>query len=113
VLERRPNELVVEFSGGTFTINSWAPGSEQKDNVLLVIRQEDLEVVPESDSSIHGIVRSAEFLGTHTECMVEIGGHTALATLDSGGGMTLPSEGSRVGLKFRENRAHVIADEPE
>lgn len=113
VLERKPNELVVEFSGGTFTIGSWAPESSRHDNVLLVIRQEDLEIVPESDSSIHGIIRGTEFLGTHTECMVEIGGQTALATLDSGGGMTMPAEGSKVGLRFRENRAHVIADIPE
>lgn len=113
VLERKPAELVVEFSGGTFTISSWAPESSRHDNVLLVIRQEDLEIVPVSDSSIHGIIRGTEFLGTHTECMVEIGGQTALATLDSGGGMTMPAEGSTVGLRFRENRAHVIADVPE
>ncbi len=113
VLERKPNGLVVEFSGGTFKIDSWAPGSKQNDDVLLVIRQEDLEIVPESDSSIHGIVRGTEFLGTHTECMVEIGGQTALATLKPGGGMIMPAEGSTVGLRFQENRVHVITDEPE
>jgi len=111
VLERKPNELVVEFNGNTFKIGSWAPGSEQNDNVLIVTRQEDFEIVPESDSSIHGIIRGSEFLGTHTECIVEIGGHTALAKLD--GDMTMPAEGSTVGLRFQENRAHVIADEPE
>ena len=113
VLERKSNELVVEFNGGTFTVGSWAPGSEQNDKVLLVIRQEDLEIVPESDSSFHGIIRGTEFLGANTECMVETGGQTALATLDSSGGMTMPAEGSRVGLKFREDRVHVIAGEPE
>ena len=113
VLERKPNELVVEFNGGTFTVNSWAPGSEQDDNVLLVIRQEDLEIVPESDSSFHGIIRGTEFLGANTECMVETGGQTALATFDSSGSLTMPAEGTTVGLKFREDRVHVIAHEPE
>lgn len=113
VLERKPKELVVEFSGGTFTVGSWAPGSEQNDNVLLVIRQEHLEIVPESDSANHGIVRDTEFLGTHTECLIEIGGQTALATLDSGEGIPLPTEGSKVGIRFQENRVHVIADEPQ
>ena len=113
VLERKPNELVVEFNGDIFKVGSWTPGSEQNDNVLIVIRQEDLEIVPKSDSSIHGIVRGSEFLGTHTECIVEIGGHTALATFDSSGGMSMPAEGTTVGLKFREDRVHVIANEPE
>ncbi|WP_029062343.1 ABC transporter ATP-binding protein [Labrenzia sp. DG1229] len=113
VLERKSKELVVEFSGGTFKIGSWAPGCEQNDDVLLVIRQEHLEILPESDSSIHGIIRGTEFLGTHTECMVEIGGQTALATLESGGSRTMPALGSKVGIRFRENRVHVIANTPE
>ncbi len=113
VLERKSDELVVEFSGGTFSIRSWAPGSEQNDDVLLVIRQEHLEIVPESDSSFHGIVRGTEFLGTHTECLIELGGQTALATLDSSDGRPLPAEGSTVGIRFQESRVHVIADVPE
>jgi ABC-type Fe3+/spermidine/putrescine transport system ATPase subunit len=111
VVERKSNELVVEFNGETFKIGSWAPGSEQNDNVLIVTRQENLEIVPQSDSSIHGIIRGSEFLGTHTECIVEIGGNKALAKLD--GEMTMPAEGTTVGLRFQESRAHIIADEPE
>lgn len=113
ILERKSDGLVVEFSGGTFKINSWAPGSEQSDNVLLVIRQEHLEIVPASESTVHGIVRGSEFLGTHTECLIEVGGQTALATLDSSGGIELPAEGSKVGIRFQENRAHVIPNSPE
>jgi iron(III) transport system ATP-binding protein len=113
VLERKSDGLVVEFSGGTFKVPSWAPGSELSDNILLVIRQEHLEIVPESESSVHGIVRGTEFLGTHTECLIEVGGQTALATLDSSGGIELPAEGSKVGIRFQENRVHAIADTPE
>jgi len=62
----------VRFSGHTFTcVDS---GFETKEPVDVVIRPEDVDIVPEERGMLRGTVTSVTFLGVHYEIIVDIGG---------------------------------------
>ena len=62
----------VRFSGHTFTcVDS---GFEIKEPVDVVIRPEDVDIVPEERGMLRGVVTSVTFLGVHYEIIVDIGG---------------------------------------
>ena len=62
----------VRFSGHTFTcVDS---GFEVKEPVDVVIRPEDVDIVPEERGMLRGVVTSVTFLGVHYEIIVDIGG---------------------------------------
>ena len=62
----------VRFSGHTFTcVDS---GFEVKEPVDVVIRPEDVDIVPEERGMLRGTVTSVTFLGVHYEIIVDIGG---------------------------------------
>ena len=62
----------VNFSGHTFDcVDS---GFEKRENVDVVIRPEDVDIVSEEKGMLKGIVTSVTFLGVHYEIIVDIGG---------------------------------------
>ena len=62
----------VRFSGHTFTcVDS---GFDAKEPVDVVIRPEDVDIVPEEKGMLRGVVTSVTFLGVHYEIIVDIGG---------------------------------------
>ena len=62
----------VRFSGHTFTcVDS---GFEAREPVDVVIRPEDVDIVPEERGMLRGTVTSVTFLGVHYEIIVDIGG---------------------------------------
>jgi len=62
----------VRFSGHTF--NCVDSGFESKEPVDVVIRPEDVDIVPEERGMLRGTVTSVTFLGVHYEIIVDIGG---------------------------------------
>ena len=62
----------VNFSGHTFDCVD--AGFEKHENVDVVIRPEDVDIVSEEKGMLKGIVTSVTFLGVHYEIIVDIGG---------------------------------------
>ena len=62
----------VNFSGHTFDCVD--AGFEKRENVDVVIRPEDVDIVSEAKGMLKGIVTSVTFLGVHYEIIVDIGG---------------------------------------
>jgi len=62
----------VNFSGHTFDCVD--AGFEKRENVDVVIRPEDVDIVSEEKGMLKGIVTSVTFLGVHYEIIVDIGG---------------------------------------
>ena len=62
----------VRFSGHTFECVD--TGFEKREAVDVVVRPEDVDIVPESRGHITGVVTSVTFMGVHYEVIVDIGG---------------------------------------
>ena len=62
----------VNFSGHTFDCVD--AGFEKRENVDVVIRPEDVDIVFEEKGMLKGVVTSVTFLGVHYEIIVDIGG---------------------------------------
>ena len=62
----------VNFSGHTFDCVD--AGFEKRENVDVVIRPEDVDIVSEKKGMLKGVVTSVTFLGVHYEIIVDIGG---------------------------------------
>ena len=62
----------VNFSGHTFDCVD--AGFEKRENVDVVIRPEDVDIVSEEKGMLRGVVTSVTFLGVHYEIIVDIGG---------------------------------------
>ena len=62
----------VEFSGQKFECLD--KGFEKNESVDVVVRPEDVDIVPTEKGMLKGIVTSVAFLGVHYEIIVDIGG---------------------------------------
>ena len=62
----------VAFSGHVFDCVDF--GFEKKEPVDVVIRPEDVDIVPEDKGMLKGVVTSVTFLGVHYEIIVDING---------------------------------------
>lgn len=62
-------DYVVDFGGSTFECADF--GFEQDEEVDVVIRPEDLTLLPPENAKLTGVVRSVNFLGVHYEMIVE------------------------------------------
>ena len=62
----------VSFSGHVFTCVD--KGFEKREPVDVVIRPEDVDIVPEEKGMLKGVVTSVTFLGVHYEIIVDISG---------------------------------------
>lgn len=62
----------VNFSGHTFDCVD--AGFEKRENVDVVIRPEDVDIVSEEKGMLKGVVTSVTFLGVHYEIIVDISG---------------------------------------
>ena len=62
----------VRFHGHTFTCVD--EGFEPKEPVDVVVRPEDVDIVPEDRGMLKGVVTSVTFLGVHYEIIVDING---------------------------------------
>ena len=62
----------VAFSGHVFKCVDF--GFEKKEKVDVVVRPEDVDIVPEEKGMLKGVVTSVNFLGVHYEIIVDING---------------------------------------
>ena len=65
-------DYYVEFSGAKF--DCLDKGFKENENVDVVVRPEDVDIVPFDKGMLKGVVTSVSFLGVHYEIIVDIGG---------------------------------------
>jgi len=65
-------DFSVRFSGQTFVCLD--KGFDENEDVDVVVRPEDVDIVPTDKGMLTGIVTSVSFLGVHYEIIVDIGG---------------------------------------
>lgn len=94
-------DLVCTFAGRTFECTD--RGFEKNENVDVVIRPEDLKMVPPEEGMLQGIVESVVFKGVHYEMTVRSGDIVWLVQ------STLPEVcGTNVGLKVAPFDIHIM-----
>ena len=62
----------VRFSGASFDCVD--TGFAKREAVDVVVRPEDVDIVPEGQGQLRGVVTSVTFMGVHYEVIVDIGG---------------------------------------
>ena len=96
-------KLRARFAGGEFeTVDDIAEGTQ----ITAVVRPEDIQIVPESEGQIKGVVTDLIFKGMHYEITVQSGRYEVVIQ-----NTKLASVGSRVGLSVAPDGIHVFAAE--
>ena len=96
-----PCNYRAQFAGHTF--DCLDSGFEPNEPVDIVIRPEDVDIVPPSNGMLTGVVTSVTFLGVHYEIIVDICGFKwMIQTTDFCG------EGETVGLSIDPDAIHVM-----
>ncbi len=91
----------VRFSGQTFRCLD--KGFAPREPVDVVVRPEDVDIVPEKEGKLRGVVTSVTFLGVHYEIIVDIGGFKwMIQTTD------FSDVGDHVGLSIVPDAIHVM-----
>ena len=94
-------DFEVEFSGHVFECLD--KGFEINENVDVVVRPEDVDIVDSSKGMLKGIVTSVDFLGVHYEIIVDIGGFKwMIQTTDE------RFVGDEVGLYIEPDAIHIM-----
>ena len=95
------NDCLVSFNGHEFECVDTGFGENQP--VDVVVRPEDIEIVANEDSKLHGEVESVVFKGVHYEMTIDCEGLKWLVqSTDSA------QIGSKVGLKFDPFDIHIM-----
>ncbi len=94
-------DFVVEFAGKKFECLD--KGFNVNERVDVVIRPEDIEVVPPSLGHISGIVTSVTFIGVHYEIIVEIDGFKWMIQSTKS-----QETGETIGLILGPNDIHIM-----
>ena len=91
----------VTFSGHTFDcVDS---GFGKNEPVDVVVRPEDVDIVPLAQGMLRGTVTSVTFMGVHYEIIVDIGGFKwMIQTTD------FCAEGSQIGLFIEPDAIHIM-----
>ena len=91
----------VSFAGHVFPcVDS---GFERREPVDVVVRPEDVDIVPEEKGHLHGVVTSVTFLGVHYEIIVDIGGFKwMIQTTD------FVDVDERIGLYIEPDAIHIM-----
>ncbi len=96
-----PEDLKVSFSGQTF--DCLDKGFAPNEPVDVVIRPEDVDIVPKEESELQGTVSSVTFKGVHYEIIVDIQGFKwMIQTTD------FCPEGAEIGISLEPDAIHVM-----
>ena len=96
-----PENYRVNFAGHTFDCLDF--GFDKGESVDVVIRPEDVDIVPPARGMLTGTVTSVTFLGVHYEIIVDICGFKwMIQTTD------YCSEGETVGLSIDPDAIHIM-----
>ncbi len=91
----------VRFSGHGFSCLD--KGFAKNEPVDVVIRPEDVDIVPEEEGMLAGVVTQVTFMGVHNEIIVDIGGFKwMIQTTDSA------SVGQRIGISLEPDAIHIM-----
>ncbi len=94
-------DFVAEFSGHVFECLD--KGFNANENVDVVVRPEDVDIVPVDKGMLKGVVTSVDFLGVHYEIIVDIGGFKwMIQTTDE------CFVGDNVGLYIEPDAIHIM-----
>ncbi|MEE1198757.1 MAG: spermidine/putrescine ABC transporter ATP-binding protein [Acutalibacteraceae bacterium] len=94
-------DRLAEFSGKKFECLD--SGFEKNEPVDVVVRPEDVDIVPLEKGMLEGVVTSITFLGVHYEIIVDIGGFKwMIQTTDE------QFVGDRVGLYIEPDAIHIM-----
>jgi len=94
-------DYFVEFSGASF--DCLDKGFEPNELVDVVVRPEDVDIVPIDKGHLTGVVTSVSFLGVHFEIIVDIGGFKwMIQTTDE------HFVGDKVGLYIEPDAIHIM-----
>ena len=94
-------DRTVTFSGHTFTCVDG--GFAVKEPVDVVVRPEDVDIVPEEQGMLKGVVTSVTFMGVHYEIIVDINGFKwMIQTTD------FVAEGTKIGLSIEPDAIHIM-----
>lgn len=95
---------LVHFAGHDFVcVDS---GFSPNEPVDVVIRPEDIEMVPASEGMLSGVIQSITFKGVHYEVMVEVDGYTFMIH-----SIKTEPVGSQVGLQIGPSDIHIMKKE--
>ncbi len=95
------DDCLVEFSGHRFECLD--KGFAKNEAVVVVVRPEDVDVVPVEKGMLKGEVTSVTFKGVHFEIIVDIGGFKwMIQTTD------YQAEGSKIGLFIEPDAIHIM-----
>lgn len=95
------DDFVAEFSGHVFQCLD--KGFNKNENVDVVVRPEDVDIVPADKGMLKGTVTSVDFLGVHYEIIVDIGGFKwMIQTTDE------CFVGDNVGLYIEPDAIHIM-----
>lgn len=95
------DDFVAEFSGHVFECLD--KGFDKDESVDVVVRPEDVDIVPVEKGMLKGIVTSVDFLGVHYEIIVDIGGFKwMIQTTDE------CFVGDNVGLYIEPDAIHIM-----
>ena len=96
-----PEDYKAVFSGHEFTCLD--KGFEPNEQVDVVVRPEDVDIVAPEKGMLTGVVSSVTFLGVHYEIIVDIGGFKwMIQTTDEA------FEGDTVGLYIEPDAIHIM-----
>ncbi len=94
-------DFYVEFSGTGFECLD--KGFDENEDVDVVVRPEDVDIVPAEKGMLKGVVTSVSFLGVHYEIIVDIGGFKwMIQTTDE------HFVGDNVGLYIEPDAIHIM-----
>ena len=94
-------DRVVEFSGHVF--DCLDTGFGKNEAVDVVVRPEDVDVVPVEKGMLTGIVTSVTFKGVHYEIIVDIGGFLWMIQSTD-----IQYEGDKIGLVIEPDAIHIM-----
>ncbi len=94
-------DRLVEFSGHVFDCLDGGFGKNEP--VDVVVRPEDVDVVPVSEGMLTGKVTSVTFKGVHYEIIVDIGGFLWMIQSTD-----IQYEGSEIGLMIEPDAIHIM-----
>ncbi len=95
------DDKVVEFSGHIF--DCLDTGFGKNEAVDVVVRPEDVDVVPVEQGMLTGTVTSVTFKGVHYEIIVDIGGFLWMIQSTD-----IQYEGSKIGLLIEPDAIHIM-----
>ena len=94
-------DFYVEFSGQKF--DCLDSGFEANEAVDVVVRPEDVDIVPVDKGMLTGVVTSVSFLGVHYEIIVDIGGFKWMIQSTD-----FVAEGDYIGLYIEPDAIHIM-----